>query len=304
MDTVLNALIPVFVVAAAGFALRRSTDLDAKTLSSLNIYLFLPALVYSQLSTADILWRDFGACALAVAAMTAAMTLLLESLARVMRLDQSRRGAFVMTQFMNLGNFGLPIAYFAFGDEGLALAVIVMVCGSFLQNSLGIYFAQRSTHGALKAFVRVFRFPLIYAFVLALVSQHTGIMPVEPLRRAFEIVADAAVPAQLMILGIKLAETRLEFGPLVVLASAVRLIVGPILAVLLAWLIGLDGLTAKVFILQMSGPVAVGMAVYGVQFNVQPRYLASVVSWTFLLSLLTVAAVLYTLQHVPWLTAP
>lgn len=304
MDTVLNALIPVFVVAAAGFALRRSTDLDAKTLSSLNIYLFLPALVYSQLSTADILWRDFGACALAVGAMAVAMTLLLESLARAMRLDESRRGAFVMTQFMNLGNFGLPIAYFAFGDEGLALAVIVMVCGSFLQNSLGIYFAQRSAHGALKAFVRVFQFPLIYALILALVSQHTGILPVEPLRRAFEIVADAAVPAQLMILGIKLAETRLEVGPLVVLASAVRLIVGPILAVLLAWLIGLDGLTAKVFILQMSGPVAVGMAVYGVQFNVQPRYLASVVSWTFLLSLFTVAAVLYTLQHVPWLTAP
>jgi predicted permease len=232
------------------------------------------------------------------------MTILLEAISRFVRLDDARRGAFQMTQFMNLGNFGLPIALFAFGEEGLALAVIVMVCGSFFQNSLGIYFAQRSTHGAWNAFRRVFQFPMIYAFALALVSQRAGVVPVEPVRLAVDLVADAAVPIQLMILGIKLAETKLEMSPLVFGASALRLLGGPAIAVLIAWGLGLHGLTAKVFILQMSGPVAVGMAVYGVQFNVQPRFLASVVSWTFLLSMVTVAIVLYTLQHVPWLTSP
>jgi ABC-type transporter Mla maintaining outer membrane lipid asymmetry permease subunit MlaE len=41
------------------------------------------------------------------------------------------------------------------------------------------------------------------------------------------------------------------------------------------------------------------MAVYGVQFEVSPRFLASVVGWTFLLSIATVAIVLLILRHVP-----
>lgn len=304
MDAIVTAILPVFVVAAVGFMVRRCIELDARTLSALNIYIFIPALVYSKLSNYVVDWPLFGAFAGATVLMVVVMTALLGALAGAMRLERDRRSALVMTQFMNLGNYGLPVALFAFGEEGLALAVIVMVCGSFLQNSLGLYFAQRSTHGAWKAFQRVFQFPLVYAFVLALLSQEMAVVPVPPIRLAIDLVADAAVPVQLMILGIKLAETRLEVSQLVFIASGIRLVLGPALALLLAWLVGLDGLPAKVFIVQMSGPVAVGMAVFGVQFNVQPRYLASVVSWTFLLSLLSVGTVLYLIQHVPWLTAP
>ena len=299
----ISAIVPVFIVAAAGFALRRYIDLDTKTLSALNIYLFIPALVYSKLSAYTVEWPLFGAYAVGALLMVGAMTALLETLAAWMALDPTRRSAFVMTQFMNLGNYGLPIALFAFGEEGLALAVVVLVCGSFLQNSLGLYFAQRSSHGAWTALQRVFHFPLIYAFALALISQKTGLFPVHSLRLGIDLVADAAVPVQLMILGIKLAETRLEMGRLVFLASGLRLLLGPVLALLIAWTVGLDGLAAKVFILQMSGPVAVGMAVFGVQFNVQPRFLASVVSWTFLLSSVTVFCVLYILEWFPGLTA-
>jgi len=79
-----------------------------------------------------------------------------------------------MTMFPNLGNFGLPVCLFAFGQEGLAFAIVVMVIGSFLQNSIGIYFAQRAHHGAGEAFRRVFRFPMMYAFILAIVFQKTG----------------------------------------------------------------------------------------------------------------------------------
>lgn len=299
MDAIISAIVPVFVVASAGFALRRFVHLDARTLSALNIYLFIPALVYSKVSAYTIEWPVFGAYAVAAILMLVAMTALLEGLGALLRLDGARRSAFVMTQFMNLGNYGLPIALFAFGEEGLALAVVVMVCGSFLQNSLGIYFAQRSTHGAWSAFRQILYFPLVYAFALALVSQQTGVFPAQPLRLGVDLVADAAVPVQLMILGIKLAETRLEVSGLVFLASGIRLLLGPVLAGVVAWLVGLDGLAAKVFILQMSGPVAVGMAVFGVQFNVQPRFLASVVSWTFLLSSVTVSLVLYILERVP-----
>jgi len=278
---------------------RRRFALDARTLATLNIYVFIPALIFGNLSRRAIEWSLFGRCALAMAVLVAAMTALLTTVARVRRMEPDLKSAFVMTLFTNLGNFGLPVVAFAFGKtEGLPLAVVVMVCGSFLQNSVGIYFAQRSRHTAARALVRVLRFPMIYAFALSLLFQrmHWGLP--EAVARAVDITADAAIPVQLMVLGLKLAETRLDTGFDVFLACFFRLCAGPVVAFAAARLAGLEDLALKVFVLQLSGPVAVGMAVYGVQFNIRPGFLASVVSWTFLLSSVTVGAVLAILYRI------
>lgn len=305
MGAVFSAIAPVFVVAGAAFALRRWFHLDVRTLSTLNIYLFVPCLVFSGLSKRVIEWPLFGRFLLATTLMLAALTLILSLIARARRADDSLRGAFLLTMFPNLGNFGLPVVLFAFGETARPLAVVVLVCGSLFQNSYGVYLAQRNRHSVGVALLRVFRFPLLYAFVLALVVQRLDLPAaaslawLEPLvtsiSRAIDITADAAIPAQLMILGAKLAETRLERGPDVFLASFVRLAVTPPLAFAVTWLVGLEGLDAKVFILQVSGPIAVGMAAYGVQFEVNPRFLASAVTWTFLFSIVTVSALLFVL---------
>lgn len=293
MSTILAAVIPVFIVAGVGYVLRRSHNLDAKTLSTLNLYLFVPALVFMSISQHEIEWTLFARVAVASLATFLIMWALLGGIASRRGLTGGAYGAFLLTMFMNLGNFGLPVCKFAFGDEGLAYAVVVLVCGSFLQNSAGIYFATRSRLRVDQALLRVFQYPLIYAFAAALIAQRIGWQPPSVFSRAVEITAGAAIPVQLMILGIQLAETRLDTSPDVFLAGGIRLVAAPVLAVGVAWLVGLEGLAAKIFILQMSGPVAVGMAAYGVQFDVAPRFLSSVVSWTFLLSIVSVSVVLY-----------
>jgi len=298
VNDILAAVLPVFLAVAASYVVRKRVPLHTKTLSSLNIYLFLPALVYSSISGREIQWGIFGRIALAAVLMLGGMTVVLSAVAHWLKITHKEHGAFLMTLFPNLGNFGLPVCLFAFGEEGLAFAVVGMVCGSFLQNSVGVYFAQRAHLGVAAAVRRVFAFPMIYAFVLALIAQRLGVQLGTAVERAVKLTSDAAIPVQLVILGIQLAETRLETSPPVFLATAIRLIGGPILAVGIVLLVGLNGLAAKAFITQMSGPVAVGMAAYGVQFDVAPRFLSSVVSWSFLFSVFTVAAVLFFLSHV------
>ena len=290
---VLSAVLPVFFVVGCAYLIRRKQELDVRTLATLNIYVFIPALVFSGLSEREIQWGLFGRFAAAVALLVVIMTVVLTVVARARSMSQDRTSAFQMTMFTNLGNFGLPVVLFAFGEtEALPLAIIVLVCGSLFQNSLGVYFAQRSRHSAARAFLRVFRFPMIYAFLVALVFQRLAWEMPKPLSQAVRITADAAIPVQLMILGFKVAETRLDTGLDVFLATFMRLCVGPAVAFFAAWFVGLGGLALKVFVLQLSGPVAVGMAVYGVQFDVCPRFLASVVSWTFIFSIVSVSTVL------------
>ncbi len=297
MSTVFSAIVPVFLVAGAGYLVRRAEPLHIKTLSALNVYLLIPCLVFSSLSRQAIEWGLFGKFALATVVVYCASIGILHVVARFRGIEGSHKSALLMTSFVNLGNFGLPVSKFAFGDEGLALAVIVMVCGSMLQNTVGLYFAQRGNHSARRAFASVFLFPIVYAFSLALIFQRMGWHLPAPLANAVEMTGDAAIPIQLLLLGIKLAESRIDTGVDVFLATGVRLAVGPALAVATAFALGLKGLDAAIFILQMSGPVAVGMASFGVQFDVHPRFLASVVSWSFLLSLVSVSFILYVLMH-------
>lgn len=293
MEAVLSAVIPVFLVVGAAFVVRRAFNLDTRTLATLNIYLFIPALVFSSLSRSEVEWQLLGRFAAAAVLLMAINCGLLVLLARARRMPPDLSSAFAMTAFPNLGNFGLPVVAFAFGrEQGLPLAVVVMVCGAFLQNSVGVYFAQRSRYSMGRAFLRVFRFPMIYATVVALVFQHQGWGFPTALSRAVDITADAAIPVQLIILGLSIAETRLSTELDVFLAVAMRLIAGPILAFGVARVIGLEGIALGAFTVQMSAPVAVGMAVYGVQFDVRPRFLSSVVAWSFILSVASVSVVL------------
>lgn len=297
---ILAAILPIFLIAGAGFSLRKAVPLDARTLSALNIYLFIPSLIFSNLSRTELAWSLLVRYAVASVVMLGLMMAVWGIVARLRGLSGERRGAFLMTMFMNLGNFGLPVALFAFGEEGLALALVVMVCGTFLQNSFGVYYAQRSRHNAPRAALYVFRYPMVYATALALLFQRMQWDLPIVLERAVDLTANAAIPVQLVILGLKLAETRLQTGGDVFSAVALRLAVAPLLAMITVLVCGLDGLPAKAFILQMSGPVAVSMAVFGVQFRIEPGYLSSVVSWSFLLSLFSVSLVLYGLTAFPW----
>jgi hypothetical protein len=282
----------VFLVAGAGYGLRRAFTLDAKTLSTLNIYLFIPCLVFARLAQRSFDGWLLAQYVLASGMMVLFMWVILAALARWRGLKGPENSAFLMTMFSNLGNFGLPVATFAFGEEGLALAILVMVGGMLFQNSAGVFFAHRSRHSASRALLYMFRFPVLYAFAVTLVAQYFAWQPPEVFGRAIALTGDAAIPVQLLILGIKLGETKIHVDVNVFLAVGVRLLLGPLVGLGIVALIGLEGLAAHIFILQMSGPVAVSMAVYAVQYDVAPRYLASVVSWSFLFSAVTVSVVL------------
>lgn len=296
LQVALSAVLPVSLVAGGGYAISRLFRIDVKTLSTLNIYLFLPALVFSLMLKDPVPWGELlritGA---SVVALTAG-ALVLAGAARARGMGGLMRSAFLMTLFVNLGNFGLPMVQFAFGEDGLRRAVLVMMVGMFFQNSVAIYFAQRGRLSIGRAFAKVFAFPVLYAFALALILQALEVGLPLWLDRGVTLLADATIPLQLIILGAQLAVSEFQLRGDVWLAVGIRLLAGPLIAAGAAALTGLTGLPGDVFVVQMSGPVAVGMAMYTVQFEVEPAFMTSVVALSFLLSMVTVSVVLMLVQ--------
>src|SRR5215831_15487162 len=71
--------------------------------------------------------------------------------------------------FPNAGNMGLPLCLFAFGPQGLALAIVFFAVHSILQFTLGVSIAAGTADPG-----RLLRLPLIYAVALALLFDATG----------------------------------------------------------------------------------------------------------------------------------
>lgn len=75
-------------------------------------------------------------------------------------------------------------------------------------------------------------------------------------------------------------------------ASGVRLILSPVIAWSLTYVLPLDPLMAKVLIVSAAMPSAATIVMYAVQFDSQPRLVSSVTLITTLFSVLTITLLL------------
>jgi predicted permease len=99
--------------------------------------------------------------------------------------------------FPNTGNMGLPLALFAFGNEGLALAVVYFACTSTLQFTLGISLASGSMSVS-----RLLRTPAIYAVVVSLLILTMGWEVPRWVDNTMGILGGLTIPLMLLTLGV------------------------------------------------------------------------------------------------------
>jgi predicted permease len=111
------------------------------------------------------------------------------------------------------------------------------------------------------------------------------------------MVGDAAIPVMLLLLGMQLARTSFagRIG-LISAATAVRLVGGAVVGVLIASLMGLSEITGQTCIIEHSTPTGVVTSILSMEFGSEPELvtgvifastLASIVTMTFLISWLS-----------------
>jgi predicted permease len=298
MSVLLNVVLPVFLVAGLSALVQIRLRFDVRTLSRAALYLFSPALVFDALSTSDVSSGEIGQITVVVLLITATLWFFGTIAARFLRLPGPTAAAFlVCILIMNAGNYGLSVNLFAFGEPGLARASVYFTLSAVLASSLGVYLSARGRASTGLALRRMVRVPLIYAAVLGLALNLTGLTVPEPLARAIHVLGQASVPLMLVVLGVRLAETfrsrqRLVHLPALGIAATARLLLAPALAWLFASLIGLGGLSRDVTVVESAMPTAVMSTILATEFDSDPAWAALCVMVTTLLSLPTLTILL------------
>jgi predicted permease len=285
-----KVILPVFIIIALGYLLERRLSLDVRPISRVIFYALGPCLVFSSTATSSVSGTDIWK----IVYFTLAMGLLSWAVARALRFSRAMESAFLLTTlFINAGNYGLPVNLFAFGQDGLERAAIFFTVSALLTSSVGVYLASRGQASGLDALRNAFKAPIVYGALAGFVVNLATITVPEPVAKAVDLVGGASVPLMLLLVGAQLAKTS-SVGELKVigLATFVRLVAAPAMALLLAAWLGLTGLTRQVCIIQASMPTAVTTTILATEFEAEPQFVASVVFVSTLVSVITLTLLL------------
>jgi len=289
-----DILLPVFLVIAAGYLFQRKARLDFSSLSRVALDVFTPALVFTSLLESPLEWTHTLNLGLFMVAYTALMLLAGFTASRLLRFDEdTTRALLLAAAMMNVGNFGLPLTHFAFGDAGRETSMLVFVLFNLSLGTVAVMIAQGKVSNWQTNLKETLKIPLFAAAALALLLKALELHPPGFIFEPLALLGSAAVPCMLLLLGMQLARTRFQgnLGFLGV-ASLLRLCLGPLVALGLCLLLGIEDPDRRVVIVQTSTPAAVLPLLYCLRFGTRPDLVAGAILTTTLLCSLSLWALL------------
>jgi predicted permease len=289
-----NNLLPIFLISGAGFAAGKWLKVNPRSLSRLIFYIFSPCLIFELITTSQLSNNDIVRTMAFAGILILLLGLITWGIGRVVKLEKRLlTGVLITAMFMNAGNYGLPVTLFTFGETALSYASLFFVSNAILVNSVGVVIASSGSMGFKQALKGLLKLPTIYALVFAFIFINRGWELPTPIDRTVTLLSDAAIPGMLVLLGLQLQSMRWTGQVLALsLASTMRLLVSPIIAIGISTVIGMSTVAHQAIVLESAMPAAVIVTVLATEFDVEPSFVTAVVYTTTLISPFTVTPLL------------
>ncbi|PHS01073.1 MAG: transporter [Oceanobacter sp.] len=285
---IFTVLFPVILCAFLGALWARSGQrYDSDFVSRLVLNIGAPALILSTLSQVAIDPSLFADIAIACVLVSFTMALLGFVIPRLLGDDvRTYLPSFV---FPNVGNMGLPVCMFAFGEQGLALALIFFMVLSVAHFPVGILMAGGREAGGLMGIIKM---PILYAIALAVLLMMSGAVLPDFLNNAVSLIGAMTIPLMLITLGVSLYSLKVSGWGKALLYSLFRILGGLSAGLLVVWWLDIEGVARSVVLIQSSMPVAVFNYLFAVRFDRQPDAVAGLVVVSTLLSFVSLPILL------------
>ena len=247
-----EVLFPVFFVVAIGYFIgKKNPKFDTVFITNFAANVGTPAMILYGLNVKNISLEMFTMyfwyylIAIIGFAITGIIFLLLLKSKDIIR----ELPPFTMP---NTGNMGVPICLFAYGSQGLGVAVAISSLIIMFHFTLGVFLADRKFN-----FQVILKSPPFYAIIISIFLLYFKIkLPVFIENTTF-LLMYAAIFLILMSLGIALTRLKVFFFTKSIICSIGRLFLGPIIALLIIYYFNLTGFSAGVLLIQCAMPSAV-----------------------------------------------
>lgn len=286
---ILQITTPVFALALIGYCWRRlGHPFDIGFVSRLSMQISVPALIFSVLSGIEIdpvAFRDLAFASLALYALIAVACVVL-----VRASGLNSRAYLAPLVFGNTGNIGLPIALFAYGEPGIAYAMVVFAVMAALSFTIGVWMVTGKG-----APTEPLKQPIFYASILGILFAAEGWPIPDVAQTTLSLIGQMAIPMMLLTLGVAIAQLNVrDVGRALWLSLAKAGLCG-LVAISVVAAFGLEGAPAGALVLQAIMPVAVTNYLLATRYDADPDAVAGLVVVSTLVALVAVPFALATL---------
>jgi len=277
----------------AGILFRKSKTLPKDAHKGINawiIYIALPAVSFKYLP--HITWtKDLLFPALAPICVWMLGWLFITIYSRFTKISRATSGGLkLVSSLSNTSFIGFPLIVAYFSEKELAIAIICDQVTFTLLSTIGIILAIRSSQqqklSAKLVIKKVLTFPPLIGCVLALILPRY--LDLSSLDVLFDKLAGTVGPLALFSIGL-----QLKFGGWfseikhISFALLYKLILAPLSVLVIALLLGMNGMITKITIFEMAMPTLLTAGVVADQYNLNPKVSNLVVGIGILLSFIT-----------------
>ena len=316
---ILTSIIPILLLTLMGVLLDRWFQLDLRTLSKLNFYLFLPAYILKSFYVTNLTHESFEifGCALIILFTNSLLAgLVAKWQGYSLGKTEIVRNA---TMFSNIGNLGVALGTFVFANDpyvingttpylhdGVIAIIATFIIQTIFCNSLGFYQAGKGKLTTRDSIRTVLHIPIMYCVPLSILAHYYSPIDVTQtiIWGPLDIFGRCFVGAAMLTLGVQLNRTPWNFLKKdVLMTSALRLIGGPVLALAVVlpitmYYTPLQPIAAQSIIIAYAVPSAVNTALMAVEMNNHPELTTQIVLATTVLSSFTMPLAILLAYHV------
>ncbi|MCY1608601.1 AEC family transporter [Staphylococcus pettenkoferi] len=300
VSILVTVLVPIFILIGLGYILHIKFDLHLGTLAKLNIYVFVPGFIFVKLYKTTLNPSLLLYIAVFFGLYVLVLYLIVKVLSAVLKLNSAKATTLNNSVlFFNSGNYGAPVNDIVFKGDALAMSaqVIVLTLQNLFTFTYGIFAIQSVQVGKLKALLGYFKMPILYALVLAIIFNYAN-LPIPMFAwTPLNYLAQAMIPIALILLGAQIARFKFTFKwTSAYFYIIIRLIIGPIIALGIIYVLGFYGIIAQALFIASAMPTSVNSSVIAQEYDNYPELAAQLVFISTLLSAITVVAVIYLSQ--------
>jgi len=267
---IIEVIFPVIAVVGVGAWAGRRHQPEMAVANQLNMDYFVPAMVFVVLAAGDFQVGEYAWLAAGAAFSIFASGLIGYFTAR--GLHEAPKTLALPIMINNSGNLGIPLAMLAFGQTGVAAAVVLFLVSNIIHFTIGPWILDHQAKVSA-----VWKTPVVLAAAAGLICNVAGVHIWQPLLMALRMLGDISVPLMLFALGVRLCDVRFSESRAALIAAVVRPVAGMLTGAFAGWALGLpEALTAQL-ILFGSLPPAVMNYMFAERYNQEPQKVASIV---------------------------
>lgn len=285
--TVLEVVSPVFLLGVVGFVwVKLGFDYRLEFVTRLAMTLSVPCLIFVALMKTEIDPTALTTVSLAAVFAYALVTIGCFILVKLARADVQTYLAPLI--FGNTGNLGLPLALFAFGQEGFGYAVVIFAIMAIYSFTVGVWLV--SGGGSI---VKAIKEPLVGATLLGALFLWQDWETPRFLTNTIELIGQMAIPVMLITLGVAIARLK----PMSITRAIGLSVAKAVICVAAAFAAGLyfelAPVPLAVLVLQVATPVAVTSYMLAAKYEADSDSVAGLVVVSTLLSVLYIPVLLF-----------